>query len=298
VTTNSAASQQLLMENNAAFMEQAKQGELEYRELHDKEIAHIKANSQAFADSLGIDVKAAEARLLVTAYSQTDKAYSEQHAKSDVPAQAYLGKISKVMNMDGEAILTFAPMGYYEDSNKFSDQNGYTAERELLAKQPIFTQTEKNQKIRQQVTEEIFDGSIGIGYYNGIGGEIEVAFNDGKFDELKVGLGIGYGGHFGGKNAAGGLMQGAVGGYNTPQWELNPIQNGTVRIGPSASAGFGLGTVNFELSGSGGAQVNDSGVSGYGNLSAGASFAPAVPKIGAEAKINLIEFSVREPSKK
>lgn len=159
VATNSAASQQLLMKNNAAFMEQAKQGELEYRELHDKEIAHIKANSQAFADSLGIDVKTAEARLLVTAYSQVDKAYSEQHAKGDPNAQDYLRKISKVVDMDGEAIMTFAPMGYYEDSGKFSDQNGYAAERELLEKQPIFTQAEKNQKIREQVVETIVDGS-------------------------------------------------------------------------------------------------------------------------------------------
>jgi len=155
---NPTTHQQLLGGNNQLFNEQDERGELDYRQLHDREIELVKSNSGDFAQLLSISPAEAESRLLKTANSQTDQEYSQQHAQTDSDAQNFLRGISEVMDLDGERMLSFAPSGYYEDSNKFADQTGFETERKQLANQPVFTQGEKNQQIRGTVTDALLEG--------------------------------------------------------------------------------------------------------------------------------------------
>jgi hypothetical protein len=58
----------------------------------------------------------------------------------------------------------------------------------------------------------------------------------------------------------------------------------------------GAGTVGLELGASAGKSVNDAGVGNYKNLNVTPTIAPVIPKISAEIKVNVIEFSVKSPA--
>ncbi|QDL55360.1 filamentous hemagglutinin N-terminal domain-containing protein [Rhodoferax aquaticus] len=145
------------------------------------------------------------------------------------------------------------------------------------------------------------DGNYGVGFYPGPmpGGEIEVEVQNGEITGGKVGAGFGVGGHLnlGTRTVGGGLLQGPVtGAKGGALSESNPQQAGEVRIGPAASVNVGVGTVGLEVGASAGKSIKDEGVSNFVNRTATPTVAPVLPKISAEAKVNIIEFSVKPPA--
>ncbi|WP_269320452.1 hemagglutinin repeat-containing protein [Hylemonella gracilis] len=79
VTTNSAASQQLLINNKAAFLDQAERGELEYRQLHSTEAELIRENAAKYAAQRGgISTDQAIAELTKQSLRQVDSAWAER----------------------------------------------------------------------------------------------------------------------------------------------------------------------------------------------------------------------------
>jgi hypothetical protein len=145
------------------------------------------------------------------------------------------------------------------------------------------------------------DGSYGVGLYPGItpGGELEVEVQNGSVVGAKVGVGFGVGGHLnlGTQSVGGGLLKGPVSGSKGDAFfESNPQQSGEARVGASASVNVGAGTVGLELGASAGKSVNDAGVGNYKNLNVTPTIAPVIPKISAEIKVNVIEFSVKSPA--
>ena len=145
------------------------------------------------------------------------------------------------------------------------------------------------------------DGTYGAGMYTPvIGGELEVELKDGKVVGGKGGIGVGAGGHMnlGTRNVSGGILQGPVGGYKSPSLIDEPDEQGpgTVRVGPSLTIGAGIGAVGVEGSISRGFENNGVQNRVYNNRSVNATISPAVPvKIGAEIKLNIIEFQVKPP---
>jgi hypothetical protein len=149
-------------------------------------------------------------------------------------------------------------------------------------------------------TAKVPDGSYGAGFYTPIGGgEVEVEFKNGEPIGAKVGVGVGAGGHVnvGTQSVGGGMLKGPVSGAKGETLsESNPQQAGEVRVGASASVNVGVGTVGLELGASAGKSVNDEGVSSFVNRTATPTVSPVLPKISAEIKINVIEFSVKAPA--
>ncbi len=160
-----------------------------------------------------------------------------------------------------------------------------------------FTVNVVNKEIVQPIKDaKIPDGSYGVGYYQGLGGEVEVEVENGAVSAAKVGLGVGAGGHLnlGTKAVGGDLLQGAVvGAKSTPLVETNPMQSGEARVGSSVGGSFGVGTIAIEGGLGGGASGSNSGVTGYTNATITPTVSPLVPKMSAEIKANLIEISVK-----
>ncbi|WP_192871717.1 hypothetical protein [Variovorax sp. JS1663] len=141
------------------------------------------------------------------------------------------------------------------------------------------------------------NGTFGLGYYNGVGGELEVELANGEPVGGKAGIGGGYGVHFTRQSASGALMQGGFGGYKSPAiWEYNPQQPGEIRIGPSFTLGVGAGTVGAEFSAGGGMTVTNKEAGGYFQAGTSITISPVIPRIGTEVKFNIIDFSVKAPS--
>jgi len=146
---------------------------------------------------------------------------------------------------------------------------------------------------------EIPDGSYGVGFYSGVGGEVEVEVQNGSVVGAKGGAGFGIGGHMnlGTQTVGGGLLKGPVSGAKGGAlFESNPLQPGEARVGVSAGVNVGVGSVGLELGASAGKSVKDAGVSNYKNLNVTPTIAPVIPKISAEIKVNVIEFSVKPPA--
>jgi hypothetical protein len=150
-------------------------------------------------------------------------------------------------------------------------------------------------------TAKVPDGSYGVGLYPGVtpGGEVEVQVQNGSVVGAKVGVGFGVGGHLnlGTQSVGGGLLKGPVSGAEGNSFfELNPLQAGEARIGPSASVNVGVGSAGLETGYAAGASVNNAGVKGYENVTITPTIAPVIPKISAEIKVNVIELSVKPPA--
>ena len=142
------------------------------------------------------------------------------------------------------------------------------------------------------------NGALGIGYYRGFGGELELEFENNSLIGGKVGFGVGYGVHISGKTISGGLVQGVASGYKAPALgETNPQQAGEIRVGGSISVGAGVGVVGLEGSASRGASRTTDGITPFVNLAITPTAAPVIPKVGIEFKVNLIEFNVKPPVK-
>lgn len=92
-------------------------------------------------------------------------------------------------------------------------------------------------------------------------------------------------------------MQGAVlGGKGEALMETNPTQSGEARVGASVGGVLGVGVVGLEGTLGGGASGSGNGLSGYTNATITPSVSPVMPKIGAELKVNVIEFTVKPQS--
>jgi filamentous hemagglutinin len=155
--------------------------------------------------------------------------------------------------------------------------------------------------VRNPVDPTKLDGNYGVGFYPGLvpGGELEIELQNGTLVGGKVGAGFGVGGHLnlGTKSIGGGLLQGPVAGGKAPALvETNPQQPGEVRVGPAGSMNLGVGTVGMEFGYSRGASVTDNGVGNYSNFTVNPTISPVLPKLGAEVKVNLIEFTVKPPA--
>jgi hypothetical protein len=97
----------------------------------------------------------------------------------------------------------------------------------------------------------------------------------------------------------GGLLNGPVSGGKAPAViETNPQQAGEIRVGPAVSANLGMGTIGVEGGVAGGQSITDVGASPYVNLTLTPTTAPVIPNISIEAKVNLIEFTVKSPTQK
>jgi hypothetical protein len=194
-------------------------------------------------------------------------------------------------------------------------QTPYTASNAAL-NAPVLTNTPNNAAVNTAPTwsymgsnsagiptgkAKVPDGSYGIGLYPGTtpGGEVEMEVQNGSVVGAKVGVGFGVGGHLnlGTQSVGGGLLKGPVSGAKDEAYfESNPLQAGEARIGPSVSVNAGAGTVGLELGASAGKSVNDASVSNFVNRTASPTIAPVIPKISAEIKVNVIEFSVKSPN--
>jgi hypothetical protein len=163
-----------------------------------------------------------------------------------------------------------------------------------------FTANVVNKEIVQPIKDATLpDGSYGVGYYQGLGGEVEVEVQNGSVVAGKVGLGVGAGGHInlGTQAVSGAIMQGAVlGGKGEALVETNPIKSGEARVGASVGGVLGVGVVGLEGTLGGGASGSGNGLSGYTNATITPSVSPVMPKIGAELKVNVIEFTVKPQS--
>lgn len=126
VATNSAASQQLLKENNAAFLKQAEREELEYRQLHSKETQWIEDNAQAFAlqQGGGMSTEQAEARLAQQAFRQVQ--FGAEGAQ-DTQAQAFLSNAKNGRMLDADPNCPTCGPGYmfYATPDQRANANMY-----------------------------------------------------------------------------------------------------------------------------------------------------------------------------
>jgi hypothetical protein len=163
-----------------------------------------------------------------------------------------------------------------------------------------FTANVVNKEIVQPIKDaKLPDGSYGVGYYQGLGGEVEVEVQNGSVVAGKVGLGVGAGGHInlGTQAVSGALMQGAVlGGKGEALVETNPIQSGEARVGASVGGALGIGAAGIEIGYGAGASGTNQGAGGYQNFTVTPTIAPTIPKIAAEVKANVVEFNVKPDS--
>ena len=68
------------------------------------------------------------------------------------------------------------------------------------------------------------------------------------------------------------------------------------RVGASITGGVGLGTVGVEISGGAGVEGDRTSSNAFSTRAVGnVTVSPVLPKVQAEIKINLIEFSVKPP---
>lgn len=82
----------------------------------------------------GISVEQAENDLMVQAMRDIDKQYADTHAGYNENAENFLRKnASTFVDEKGATMLTFANMGYYTDSSKYAEQQGYARERQRLS---------------------------------------------------------------------------------------------------------------------------------------------------------------------
>ncbi|MBO7080542.1 MAG: hypothetical protein J6V99_00670 [Neisseriaceae bacterium] len=82
----------------------------------------------------GISVEQAENDLMAQAMRDIDKQYADTHASYNENAENFLRKnASTFVDEKGATMLMFANMGYYTDSSKYAEQQGYARERQRLS---------------------------------------------------------------------------------------------------------------------------------------------------------------------
>lgn len=148
-------------------------------------------------------------------------------------------------------------------------------------------------------TSRLPDGSYGAGLYAGLGGEFELGLENNRVTDVKMGLGVGLGGHahLGSKKINADILRGPGGSWKNDLDFLNYGQKqlpGDFRVGPSLTLGFGLGPVGVEGAISGGVYSNDDGNKGsFFEVKPSATLSPAALKAQAEAKLNIMEFAYK-----
>lgn len=152
--------------------------------------------------------------------------------------------------------------------------------------------------LSQGTARSQLNGTLGIGFYAGFGGELEAEFVNGDIVGGKAGAGVGYGVHLTRGSVTGALMQGPISGLKSPSIaELPDVQQpGEVRVGTSLSVGAGIGLVGVDGSIGTGASLTDIGRRGYVQGAINATSSPVLPKVGAEVKLNVLEFIVKPRS--
>lgn len=135
-------------------------------------------------------------------------------------------------------------------------------------------------------------GNYGVGIYYGVGIEFEVGVANNSITDVKMGLGVGYGGHF---KADTGFVTGPAGGAKFDFYQRGDQQNaGDFRIGSTAGLTASYGPVGAEYSESIGGYSNANGKRDWYSEGKGSvAIAPTPLKVGLEAKWNLLEFSYK-----
>jgi hypothetical protein len=262
------------------------------RALHEKETALIKAKSQAFADkinSLGVSAKP------ITAQQAQDILAEQAHNRIDQSANT-------VADVNGNDSIKAQARRYLNDIGK--DAGSFT--NETGEKTQFFTNRDEQGNLRQQdfvnpklyadikaYEEGKFTGTVAVGsYLTGLGGDVEMKFEEGKLVEFKGVLGAGWGAkavvipnnplH----GTAPGVKLDGDGFANT-----GSIKSGETRIGFTAGYAANAGPLQAGLSGSAGAGNSTPNVQLYGEIKPEISIVPAVG-LGSEAKVG-IEFVYR-----
>ncbi|MFZ6681030.1 hypothetical protein [Undibacterium sp. Tian12W] len=148
-------------------------------------------------------------------------------------------------------------------------------------------------------TSRLPDGSYGAGLYMGLGGEFELGLENNRVTDVKLGLGVGAGGHahLGSKKINKDILRGPGGNWKNDLDFLNYGQKqlpGDFRVGPSLTLGVGLGPVGVEGAMSGGVYSNNDGnKGGFFEVKPSMTVSPAALKAQAEAKLNIMEFAYK-----
>ncbi|MBB5407663.1 YD repeat-containing protein [Paraburkholderia sp. HC6.4b] len=135
--------------------------------------------------------------------------------------------------------------------------------------------------------------SVSVGAYLGFGGEVEMTFNGIIPNEVKFGVGTGFGAH-GYLKSVGSSAQGFP--IDFISTGNSTLDAGDYRIGSSIGANFIAGPASFQLlsTGAGGySNITQTPVSGaYSYFKSGIALTPSLG-VGAEFKVNVIEFNYK-----